>query len=157
MSWTSEETEQCRAELHELAWVWARRLANLGHDDPPFSPYDANLADPDRAACHLAAAAALRQIRQINDSELDSQVRYAAATEMAGYAEIADALAISRQAARERFAGVSTLPPGRRPVEEWQRITEGNRSRGEHLVCLMQDPSASDGPGAGHDRGARIR
>jgi hypothetical protein len=70
-----DEQQRMREQLLELGWQWARRLADLGYDDPPWSAYD---GDPDQQRTSTAArAGALRHLAAVLAQAVRDDARHA--------------------------------------------------------------------------------
>lgn len=72
---TDAERQELRDQLLGVAWTWARRLADLGGDDGPMSPYDGT-EDQQRAAT-LARGRALELLAEAASAAAADDLRYA--------------------------------------------------------------------------------
>lgn len=104
---SDDQHEQLVDEVHQLVWMWARRLLQVPPAQPPYSVHDAQTPEQRRAAW-LALLAACEQIRD----ELDDWSKLAARTAAAAgadYGDLGDAVGMTRQGARRRWPGLAGL------------------------------------------------
>ena len=112
---TGTEAAQLREQVRDLAWGWARALADLDLDAPPAHPFDAEYLD---AAGHRAAV--LAHLAALNDlaaeiaRQVDATVEVAGSTRAGGTAIGAALGGISRAAVRKRWPAAVAGPTGPR-------------------------------------------
>jgi hypothetical protein len=101
------EREQLDHDVTDLAWTWARRILELGGDEPPFSEYESMRPEREREV-RLAQLAAYELLRTELDSRARDIARLAAAAG-ADYGDLGDAVGMTRQGARRRWPGLADL------------------------------------------------
>ncbi|WP_327299946.1 hypothetical protein [Streptomyces sp. NBC_01197] len=110
-----ERTAKVRARLDTLADELADQLSTRVRDLPAAAPDDAHLVVRDAGDWHLARLRALREIRTVAGQLADRTVA-AAGTRGAGYPQLGDAWAITRQGARKKWphavSAMSAPPAG---------------------------------------------
>ncbi|MEU0074142.1 hypothetical protein ABZ027_32075 [Streptomyces sp. NPDC006332] len=113
-----EQTARIRARLDALADELADQLSTRVRDLPAAAPEDAHLVVRDAGDWHLARLRALREIRTVAEQLADRTVA-AAGTRGAGYPQLGDAWAITRQGARKKWpdavSAMSEPPTGQQP------------------------------------------
>jgi hypothetical protein len=91
---TEAERAELDREVAELAWRWARRLAELTGDQAPFGPMDPGVPEQRRAAAHLARMYVLTKIGASAQDRADADSFWAIQAG-ARYPEVAAVLGIS--------------------------------------------------------------
>jgi hypothetical protein len=119
--------------LADVVWLWALRF--MDHD-PLATPSGSALAADQGARCkaELARLAAMEEIGRELDA-LRTRAAEEAALYGADYADLAEAVEISRAAARKRWPSVAAVvkarrPPSRRNIDE---IMRRSRERNEAI------------------------
>ncbi|MBY8868690.1 hypothetical protein [Streptomyces sennicomposti] len=113
-----EHTAKVCTRLDALADELADQLSTRVRDLPAAAPEDAHLVVRDAGDWHLARLRALREIRTVAEQLADRTVA-AAGTRGAGYPQLGDAWAITRQGARKKWphavSAMSEPPSGQEP------------------------------------------
>lgn len=120
-AWTEpdpKQTAKVRARLDTLADELADQLSTRVRDLPATAPKDAHLVVRDAGDWQLARLRALREIRTVAEQMADQTVA-AAGIRGAGYPQLGDAWAITRQGARKKWpdavSAMSPPPAGQEP------------------------------------------
>jgi hypothetical protein len=90
---SDSELAELDREVAELAWRWARRLAELTKAQAPLGPVDPGIPEDRRAAAHLARLYVLARVRDCANNRADADAVYAGQAG-AAYPDIAEALGI---------------------------------------------------------------
>jgi len=129
MRLSPEEQAMLEESLVDVVWLWALRLMGPG---PPESSGSALAADQGaRCKAELARLAAMEEIgRRL--AALGTRAAEEAALYGADYADLAEAVEISRAAARKRWPSVDAAvkaqrPPSRRNLDEIMRQARERR------------------------------
>ncbi len=138
-----EYTAKIRARLDTLADELADQLSARVRDLPAAAPDDAHLVVRDAGDWHLARLRALREIRTVAEQLADRTVA-AAGTRGAGYPQLGDAWAITRQGARKKWPHAVSAP-----TPERARRTPGAPRRGHGTLPWGQRPSVESAPDPG--------
>jgi hypothetical protein len=133
MRLSPDEQVMLDESLVDIVWLWALRLMDSG---PLASPSGSALAADQAARCkaELARLAAVEEIgRRL--AALGTRAAEEAALYGADYADLAEAVEVSRAAARRRWPSVAAVvkarrPPSRRNLDE---IMRQSRERHEEL------------------------
>lgn len=120
-AWTEPDpkhTAKVRARLDTLADELADQLSTRVRDLPAAAPKDAHLVVRDAGDWQLSRLRALREIRTVAEQLADQTVA-AAGIRGAGYPQLGDAWAITRQGARKKWpdavSAMSPPPAGQEP------------------------------------------
>lgn len=99
---TQDERIEMIDDIDELAWAWARRLADLGPDDEPLKPRDDNMSDEQVKTVRLALLNAQNLITKQFEAWMP-ETAFTAIEQGADFEDIAGVLGVSRQAVEKRW------------------------------------------------------
>lgn len=99
---THDEHFKMLDDIEELAWAWARRLADLGPDDEPLNPRGSDLSDEQLKAARLALLGAQNLITKQFEAWMP-ETAFTAIEQGADFEEVAGVLGVSRQAVEKRW------------------------------------------------------